>query len=83
MHISLRLICNQNFIIVLTISFKTNPLSDALKCILWIYAINIFMTALFSETMRRGNSDAFANYEAQDENAITWSLPFKILFPHC
>ena len=41
------------------------------------------MTALFFETMRRGNSDAFANYEAQDENAITWSLPFKILFPHC
>ena len=41
------------------------------------------MTALFSETMRGGNSDAFANYCAQDENVITWSLPFKILFPHC
>ena len=38
------------------------------------------MSALFSKTKEKGT---LANYGAQDENVITWSLPFKILFPHC
>ena len=47
-----------------------------------MYNKNFYDCTIF-QNKRKKNSDFLANYGAQDENVITWSLPFKILFPHC
>ena len=44
------------------------------------YNKHLYDSSIFQNKKEKGNSDSLANYSAQDENAITWSLPFKILF---